>query len=265
MYTSIRYKMGYRQPREIHYELTPATRHRQVSVFQLAFAIVVGTITLAAILLALCVIWYGYSSPSEVTSIIYNQTDEVLIINPTRPVERVPNRKHFEVIVVYADDNKERADNVVSYLNKTLRELIDTKIYSDIRISKVGSKSLQSTTSDPRLKLKVPLRYTVKLGSTVIIVSEQFPPTAEQVINLVRLDSQRPCRLLDEERCVELCAIYLTPGNVPNITPAVTEYEAVDVRIANLVDYAQNSAIYRQGDNQLFSVARFRRGCLPTS
>lgn len=55
---SIRYKMGYRQPREIHYELTPATRHRQVSVFQLAFAIVVGTITLAAILLALCVIWY---------------------------------------------------------------------------------------------------------------------------------------------------------------------------------------------------------------
>lgn len=67
---SIRYKMGYRQPREIHYELTPATRHRQVSVFQLAFAIVVGTITLAAILLALCVIWYvGLSRNAAIANI----------------------------------------------------------------------------------------------------------------------------------------------------------------------------------------------------
>lgn len=124
---------------------------------------------------------YGYSSPSEVTSIIYNQTDEVLIINPTRPVERVPNRKHFEVIVVYADDNKERADNVVSYLNKTLRELIDTKIYSDIRISKVGMVEWQHSTT------KIIILYTFASNISLVYHSRRPLERAAAGLKLIGL------------------------------------------------------------------------------
>lgn len=112
------------------------------------------------------------------------------------------------------------------------------------------------------MTLRVQLGHTIRMDSTVVVVSEIFAPTGPQIWELVRGD-HRHCSMLNLERCIELCTIPLRPDDVPNVTPAVTDYEILDVRIPDLVDYAENSVIFRQTDKQQFTLARLKKICSP--
>ncbi|OQR73604.1 hypothetical protein BIW11_09632 [Tropilaelaps mercedesae] len=297
--------MAYRKPREIHYELAPRTQHRPVSVYRIVFALIVGILILAAILVALYVVWYVYLRPHP--PVVNYRRGEAIPETPVRTARPVmQHRKRLEVIVAYSDNNTDRAGDVAIYLNKTLGALIDKTIYTDFTVSKVrsfttavwalhhisefltgtpldsvcgaddtlltfhtlrsevSSNILQIVGNNDRMTLQVPLHRTFRIGSTAVVVSEQFPPTGQQIWDMIR-SNHFFCRLFVEELCVELCAVSLQPDHVPNITPAVVDYEILDVRIRDIEVYAQSSAIYRQNDNNKFSLARSKRGCIPMS